>query len=636
MLLGSALVGLAVLAGGFLFRGERAQSVGVPKLDPAAEQAATPDGKARAAVHARSEVGAAGEETAAERLDDERASKLRGTFVMVEADGTERAHESGSMGLELLEGAQPRFARVAIQAGRWSLQVSRLPHRFVCVWAELGGRAAHVADHVIRVPADGPGRAGSAVIRGRWVVGATLRVRSARTLQELDEVTVYANAGDRWDGDPAPRFPRNLVLLGEGMASPVQLPPPKQAEANPRELWVHAPGHAFRRYELDVTDPRERDVLLEPGGEVLLRCAGEVPARAVIRVYRLHDERAADPQSPDVAQLPLWAEARPERAATRLRGLDLGLHWIALEHGAWSDSRVQIAGARVRVRPGEVVSATLQIDYRVAVSAPVPVAGTVRIPDSWRADAELEIRPSRALRAAGVSAKSVNLGTAERLGERSWRWDVGTLPPGAYAAALDALGYAQAFDVTAIGAAQTAILVPEPAECIVRGFDAESGHEVTLAHVEWTAAAARPRGETTRAQVTAQTEAGLRFQTPPGGVQLRTVARGYAPVEQEFVVRPGTNELRLELRRRCGVEIVLRDGARTVEWDDWEWRAELERADGDGGVLRGTQGRVDAPGAGRYRLRVSGPREYATIAEREVVLIAGVIARVEVAVRRER
>ena len=69
-------------------------------------------------------------------------------------------------------------------------------------------------------------------------------------------------------------------------------------------------------------------------------------------------------------------------------------------------------------------------------------------------------------------------------------------------------------------------------------------------------------------------------------------------------MEPGRNEHTLAVRRRCGVILVLRDGAATIPWV-WEWEdPEAEAVGGAGEADYWTEE------AGRYYLGLSDPGRY--------------------------
>lgn len=550
--------------------------------------------------------------------------RVRGTFIVADADGRTHATEAGRFALLILRDGVRHQVEVDVRRGVWTAPIEpgdRLTASD-CILADRAvvcdGPALEVRDDV--APA----------FRGRWLPHQMLRVRAADTRADLSGIRIVRVRDWTRDNFPHPGNADDNELILQGATSPLALPDPTTRFGDRTTVWVHAPGYAWDKLVVSLTDRVEREIFLERGGDLEVTIVGGVPRDAVLRAWGLSG-------SPPLTAVPAAEFTPPVDGPLRIEGLKPGDYRIRCDKGHWFQEPLVLGSTDTTVVAGERRTVAVTITGNTVAPPLVPVAGTVHLPASWeRQGLTLEFDPIGATQSWMRDSKriraTVDLDTPWDL---DIPWDAGKLHAGDYQVIVTPVGTRARLTVGQAGATDVRIIVAEAADVRLRLLEQDSGRTVTSGTLNWFSEL--PAGVSGWSPATAKLDAAtstFRFRAPSGRVHLGYGAgsRDYQWTNATRDLQPGLNELTLEVVRACGIDVVFTDRGVAVPSDDW--RVELRRVDGDGGVASKSGARISAKAPGRYEVEFPEINGYRPIPPRTVTIEPGQWVEVKVALER--
>jgi len=553
---------------------------------------------------------------AEETATDPSTLHVEGRVVLVEDSGEEVEDASGSMTLILWQGNHGGHRQVAVERGAWTLELEE-PCALGVRELELDGRAAIPEDPRARHAID----RGVVVVRARLPVLLVLHVRDAATGVPLSPVTVAAVSWGR-AGAAHPGGVDDAEEVIDGATSPIDLRlPAPYALRDEVTLFAHAPGYAWGSVRVDPRAGGERFLDLVPGGGMDVAIHGDLTGRTSrLRVREGHED----------APVPLVDIEVGGRDDARIEGLVPGAYRVSLEVGEWFRGPASLASASAEVRPGERTPVELVVDA-LPLPPKVPLAGVVVVPPAWElSDFVLTLEVLGAPLDGGDDRKelpSVRMSPVPEE-EGALAWTAGDVLPGRYELALGQLEYSISFEVGPGGRSDVRFEVPPPGTVSVEVVDTDTGERAEIEHISW--ACRRPQWVTTGGleNVGPDPETGrFEFRAPQCEIMVSTTGGGYGWANASVDVGPGTNEVRLEVRRTIAITLCLRDGETPVPWPS-DFRLRPEALDGGAGrgvtwTTRNGRRSVDVDLPGRYCFEMPAIAGYEAIPPQVVEVLAG-------------
>ena len=625
-----------------------------------------------------------------EDSEEPAAIPIEGTLTVLDLEGNEHANESGVFELVLWVKNTGDIHEVTVRNGKWTAEAPPSVQLGVQGF-RLGGRPAYVDEDRVPVPGDG-----TLHIRARWAPVARLRVKAADTGADLTGIEVVSGRDfDVGDQDhPGPCSPEDVVLADA--RSPIEFGHEEEdVKAGTRKYWVRAPGYAWGRIAIDHRSGGERVLVLEPAAGVEVSLAGLRPgSRAVVRLRECiegaREERrsllqelrralgkvegvseasldAADvdleeklagveltPMARDILEKMedlnterFVVEAAPDAdGSARIEGVAPGRYRLTVEIGSRWRKPAALAEAVVDLGAGEIERVSLALKEPPARPSPVPVAGTLRVPEAWG-----PIRPRIRLHARDADEGDGDDETAEERRHRLrnlralpvegepevLRWDAGKLPPGRYEFTVDDVGYGTLIAVGPEGDSGMKLELPEPVDREIRLVDVETGEEARVNTLQWSLAVVDGFLSSIDNEVSRDERMGrFRFRAPGGKLRLRLDSDEYSLDDGDHEIHAGESVLRV--RRTCGIRLSVKEGEARVPWD-WSWG--VPRAREVGGEGRATSWgeksgafRVEVTRPGTYELSFPSIRGYETIPSRRIEVKPGQFSEAIVDLRR--
>jgi hypothetical protein len=327
----------------------------------------------------------------------------------------------------------------------------------------------------------------------------------------------------------------------------------------------------------------------------------------------------------------------------RFDGLPPGKYLVRAEVGEVFRDPLVLAGAPVALEAGATASVTLVLGERPRSGEPVPLAGTLYLPEAWGpSKLSLSIEPLNRPQAKKEDRLRVHLQDMEPVQGQPglYRWDAGSVVPGTYQAQLNDFQYQMVIEVGAAGRRDVEIRIGEPALVAVRVVDAETGSNVDAGEVLWNCR--RPEGIHGGGMNSVPRDAATdsyRFRAPVGPISVDVHPTGYLYAHQTLDVVPGENALTLEVTKGCGLIITVREGDLALPWDLVDKALKIREVDGKGG-MRGWQKRGQAKTfnlsrPGTYELKVAKLDGYAPVAPVTVEVRKGEYREHTIELRRE-
>jgi hypothetical protein len=294
----------------------------------------------------------------------------------------------------------------------------------------------------------------------------------------------------------------------------------------------------------------------------------------------------------------------------RFEGLPPGKYVLRAEVGDWFQEPLVLAGAPVELVAGETASVTLELSDRPRRGKPVPLAGTLYLPEAWgESSLALYFEPLNRPQAKEDDRLRVGLKDMEPVPGQPGlhRWSAGRVVPGKYQAKIHEFEYQQVIDVGPQGRRDVEIKIGEPVEVTVRLVDAETGAVLDAGRVHWNCQ--RPEGISGGGLNSAERDAEtgeFRFRAPAGRIEVSTWSEEYVGAGEVFDVTPGASTFTLELQKGCGFIIRVREGDRDLPHDLVDKALDIHQVGGKGYVLgesgapEGSRSRTPAPTSSRW------------------------------------
>ncbi len=552
------------------------------------------------------------------RLRQRDAVAIGGRLVVLDELGREHADLDGTLVLLVsdLEGVQEvpiEFAKGAFRA------IVPRGRALCCASIQAGDRAALPETLLDWTPFP---EGGELLLRARFPGRSSLRVIASDTGAELEHVEVAlapAVHPDSFAGVEWHPGAQAVEVLVRDASSPVALPAPASfASTRPSErLFVRAPGYAWCEVVVRPARPAEHQVVLEPGGALVVHLTGHVPGE-VLTLLR------TDVPGGRVISIAMDLGASDDVV---VESLPFGTYRVQVfTHRR--DHHGSLALGHVLVRPGERARLDLAVAATVAHEPGVLLLleGVVVVPPEWELASFALV-----LRGTTSDVERV-LGPTDVLavdGERdAWSFRFGELPFETYDLVVEPCGHAQAIEPWDV---PVRVVVPPPAHVSLALGSLETGEVAPVELVGWRTGALRrgPRREVPRDPWSRRFE----FRVPAGEVELSPMAGGRPQLPTLFPVRAGENELVLELAAEHVVSIELFCGGRRIEPSPLFAPHTLPV---EGGQRRTGGAWIVVQGPGPYRVEFPPLPGFEPIEPREVDVPPGGVGRLAVELARAR
>ncbi len=546
---------------------------------------------------------------------------FEGSIVVSDPDGARFETESGEARLVLWFGNGGTNQIVAVSDGRFTIEFPRrrrdpdtAPTRLQLTHCRLADRPVLLEVESLDLPSTEP-----IVFRGRWLPERHLRVLDDESGVDLTDVDVVT--GVTWPFSdlehPSDRGGRAVVVAKD---SPVELPAPESPRDGTRRHWVRAPGYAWQRISIADDTKQEHVVRLPRAGSVdLFVLGGKPPEDSAIRFFR------------GGVGVPIADFAVARDGSQRVDNLLPGTYSVRLQKGQWFRRPLVLAQADVEIRPGARESVELRVDEQVLAPPKTLVAGSLRVPAGWR---ELErfritLQPDHETARWNDKWQSAYFHTFERTDDDGvFRWSLGELHCGEYMLTVSPTEHRRMISVREGAADKFEVVVPDPADVLVRPVDAQSGDPIVTEKIVWHGEIpGHVGGYGLRSAKYDADSGGYPFQASLGKAYIGVRAEGYERTERAVEVLTGQNEFTLRIERACGVRVVL-DGLEQVA------KFALEPIDHDGRESDRGRGWSHVTKPGRYTLRIPPIEGYEPVPDREIDVRTGQMLEVRIPLRK--
>jgi hypothetical protein len=631
-------IGLVLLVGvGWLWRMLSVRPAELPST-PAATGAQTTSDRAvppagRTELSQRPEERAPATESSPKAPQDAASFVIEGSVVVLDSSGGEHPNEDGFLSLRLEGAGDETWKRCDVAHGSWSVRASE-GAKIRVGQMELGGRATVLENpfDTLAIPADH-----RLTLRARWPPSTLLHVRATDTQQELAGVELIRGMALASSGasDPGPYTKRDL--LAASATSPIRLDELDKLDLaeGAQPYYARADRYAWGRIELDLSVGSEHELLLRPGGSLVVDLSGPMPPPNLAALL------VRDSDSPRA-----WPEAtRPidGRASFLLESLAAGHHAVSVEIHGLDPASSLLGSGEAEVLAGS--TAHLAITLReIPRTDKAPLEGVVVVPKDWRID-EFRLMAFPIGRSAALPGDEVpplqsgSMRPVEGQPEaHAFSWPA--VPLGSYGLTVLPPGWVVKVDVGPQGLRNARIELPSPALVSVRVVDLDLGVEAPIQELQWVAVL--PEGVSGGYSFGAQkntTTGRHEFSAPIGEIEIRVADPLYLPVSKRVTVGLGRNDLTIEVEQASGVVLQVHEGNVAVPFDDSN--VSIEQVGGDGRSNwnskepgeRGMKFAVTHPG--RYRVEVRGLSGYKQTVPVVLDIEPGKFAEVVVQVERQ-
>lgn len=518
---------------------------------------------------------------------------LTGTIAAVDPAGERHEGTSGTLRARVVHPSLDEVRVVSVDGGEFRLSTPEgATLRFLD--AMLDDRSADVSPPEVRGV-----RAGTRLaLVATWASRTVLHVRSRETGEDLCDLTML-RIGD-WNRNSRPH--PGVILETDPTetveCSPFRLDRDGPGAGSSVPYHVHAPGHAWGRILLDTAAGGDRELLLDPGGDIdLVLVGGWNRPGALLRLREL-----GRPQP--------YAEVAVSGPALMLRGIHPGTYELSIETGSWAQDPLVFGSTEVLVEAGMLLPLELAVD-EYEEEERVPLAGTVFVPTGWALDEfTVQIRPvgpGSNYQTETQHVPSLEMSAAPIGGGMLYGWEADPVKTGTYSILVLPVGVGVNATVGPEGNLQANIelapAVPVEVVTVLQGTEIAADPSF----IRWTPT--RGPGVLGAGAQSVQPEPGgglFLFDAPLGGIVVSCSDLRFRPTsEQVTLTADGPNLITLELEPAHGITVLLFDGDTAVPWD-LGWHATLTAALGTDGTVV-SRGRV---GIG-YRILVSTPGNYA-------------------------
>jgi len=548
--------------------------------------------------------------------------EVTGTVVVVDASGGEHASESGSFAAYPESPDSRVIQRVEVHEGRWSATVPSGLDLLVGKF-ELGGRTALLAtpQSVFSVPA-------SRVLelRVRWPAGTILHVKAEDTGLELDQVEIVRGRKLTYARGSHPGAYEDRDVAVKTGRSPIQLALEEKLALEGTALYfARSADYAWGHINLDLSRGGEFELLLKRAGSLDVRLSGPHLSDQAVLTIQNAENTSTEPD----ARLPIHG-----RDAISIDSLPVGHYEVSVEVEDLSSLDLPIGSAETDVVAGRNTQVDLTWElYSSPTRAKLTLAGVIVMPPEWGYTEFMLSGSGGGLEIKGVS--SLDMRTGERPHEYAFM--LNSIEEGVYDMVVDPPGWSQRVEVRPQGLKDVRIEVPSPAQVSVQVVEAGTTHPVNAEYIEWWGVdqEGRVRGHAQSSERDHTTNK-FEFQAPEGTVRVQVAHHDYRRTTKSVSVRPGRNELSIEVERACGFTLALKNGDVLVPFD--EGKVQVRQIDGPGrweeieGRPSAKRYTVTAPG--RYRIEFPTLGGYRPIPSREIQIEPGAFAELVIQVER--
>ena len=606
--------------------------------------------------------------------------EVRGTIVVVDAEGAEYTETSGSMVPFFYEGSNGTGGDpVDVVAGHFELEM--LPTlRLGFDQLMLDERAAFLEpDDVLDVM---PGE--DLELHARRPNTPVLRIVDVSSGVLVSPVEIVRCSDWRVHANDHPGCYSPSDVVSSEAPSPVRLTVEECRPWNgPHriDLWVRSPGYAWRGLGIDFLEDTERTLGLKPAAELVITVENldaygyllgpsiDRDLQPVVRARRfptgddtpeliraemlreleetpVHQLSGRSRPSPNELRAELLSrltyctldgrvllEGRPaESGPIVFEGLEAGRVAVTVEVGDWFDERVVLGWAIAHLEVGKRREVTLRLESPPQFEAAAPLAGTLFLPRSWgEVEVALSLRPVDRLPGYDDESIRISLGAMKPVAGRDGlhRWSAGEVIPRRYEVLIPELGHYQVIRVPRQGLLDAHVGIGERATVLVHVLDRDTGEPAAIEEVYWS-------GESSFEGTGVELNdleyddglGGFRFQAPIGRVTITTWDGAYRDYDGYHDVHPGENELTVYVERTCGMVISVQGSDPPLRFDEIEEQVLIEPVSGPGEVLRWEETdegvhRVQLSHPGRYEVRLDPIAGYAPVAPQWVEVPPG-------------
>jgi hypothetical protein len=518
---------------------------------------------------------------------------LSGTLITIDDQGTRHESESGSLEVRFTGSGVDTTRTVSVTNGEWST-VAPAGGNLQFVDATIADRPAAITPvNLLGV------REGQVVsLTARWASQTLLHVRSNVTGEDLCGLRLLRIPEWMRNSRPHPGTPLPTDQLWTAECSPLTVTSDGVPVGQSIAYHVHAPGHAWGRILIDMSNGGDREILLDPGGALNITFDGVWnQPNALLRLRVL-------------GELQPYAECPLTGQSMLIDGIEPGNYEVSVETGSWAQDPLVLGSMEVFVSAGEAQPLLLPI-VEIQEQERVPFGGTVFVPSGWLLDDfTLRLRPTDPGANVTEGTQHIAAGdmTTTDMGDGVlYSWQAADVEPGNFGALILPIGYGVSFQVPETGNLDANISLPAPVLVQVQTLIAGSNLPATPDVLRWTPVreAGVPGAGAVAISADPPGTNNFLFDAPLGGVIISCNDPAYRPASRQLTLTEGAPAVfTFELEPAQGLEIQLYDEDTLVPWDTG-WHATMTPLPGtEGGVV--TRGRVGVA----YRILVSAAGWY--------------------------
>ena len=320
--------------------------------------------------------------------------------------------------------------------------------------------------------------------------------------------------------------------------SPIELPDEKHRQP----YWIHAPGHAWARFDFDPRKGGAGTVELssEPAIVDVNLAGARATENARVRLYPDVTEfeesgfRFRMPERPP-HYLAAVSVGVPAGGSVRISDLQAGKYLAAVEVGEYEET-LRLGQTPVEVAPGGHVSLTLAIDPSALEVPRTHIHGTIEVPEGLdRRLCTLHLRrigEGEKPFSQSFQSMSFNHGDDEVL-----HWDAGSLRTGDYVARVSGIEHQELIHASGPNETSLVIRIPPLTTIFVDAIDADTGRKIDPERVRWMSPRVEGVAETfVSPALRMGTDGRYRIVSARGDIRISCEARGYEDASLELTL----------------------------------------------------------------------------------------------------
>lgn len=434
-------------------------------------------------------------------------------------------------------------------------------------------------------------------------------------------------------GHPGPHLHEERRRLLSGARSPVEIVLGEQSpgfEPQRAGYWIKARDHAWTYAVFDCALGGDYIVELPLAGGLEVTVAGWPDTTAgFIGLFRDADQKG----EPVVVGLTSEAKAK-------IDDLAVGRYWIGLGRSAGALSPVR--EGPIEVAPGVLRRVTVPYEPPAGdLHGPVSLEGVVVVqpgplPESLQLT--VESLPARPPREVWTGWTPLPLNQDLQVQGQRIPWHLTVPMPGEYVLEVSPLQVTRTLEVGPAGRSRIQIPLPELTTVRVELVEQDTGRPATLDSIGWQRLDEGDTRRVARNVGTARVDTSgiARFIAPIGRIEASCwFSEQYASAVRELTLVPGTNELSISLRGRCGIRLSLVRGEARMPWARQSF-LDVQRVDGSPVILTFSRDLILLDREGKYSVNIMKLKGFEEIDEIVVDVPAETIVPVEVKLVEER